>query len=207
MEIVSVPEWLAAALLAAALATLGFVGKQIIEWIVVLRATLRKRRARLVTLLSLLNGSAAVFRTQAFLRDQLFASLAQRYPSLNDDRGGYEAAFSRAFPTFTDDERKLHTVIRGYTIGGLKPLNESILKWLQADTEFKLSRSRNQALRSLAQQLSALEPHLLMWLAKYSAWIPDAPSNALVYLNDEEAHGVRFPTGIEDTIRAVLGLR
>jgi hypothetical protein len=207
LEIISLPEWLATALLAAALATLGFVGKQILEWIVALRAARRARRAKLVTLLSLLNGSAAVFRVQAILRDHLFKSLIQRNPDMKSIDTGYEAVFSAAFPTLTDEELKLHTMIRGYTASGLKPLNEAMVQWLQADTEFKLARSRMQALQDLARQLSALEPHLLMWLAKYAAWIPDTPSHALVYLGDEEGHGVPFPKNIEHTIEVVLGLR
>jgi hypothetical protein len=206
-EIVALPEWLATALLAAALATLGFVGKQVLEWIVALRAARRARRSKLVTLLSLLNGSAAVFRVQAILRDHLFNSLVQRNPELKSSGLGYDAVFSAAFPTFTDEERKLHTMIRGYTVSGLKPLNESMVQWLQTDTEFKLARSRKQELQALARQLSALEPHLLMWLAKYAAWIPETPSHALVYLNDEEGHGVPFPKRIEHTIETVLGLR
>jgi len=206
MEIVSLPAWLAAALLAAALATLGFVGKQILEWIVALRAARRARRAKLVTLLSLLNGSAAVFRAQTLLRDHLFEILIQRDPELKTISTGYEAVFAAAYPTFTDEEHKLHEIIRGYTVNGLKPLNESMLQWLQADTEFRLAHSRKQTLKDLARQLSALEPHLLMWLAKYATWIPHSPAHALVYLDDEEGHGVPFPKRIEHTIQVALGL-
>ena len=74
----SVPEWLAVALVTAALATLGFVGKQVHEWIVTVSAARRSRRARLVTLLSLLNGTAAVRRVQDELRDRLFTTVMGR---------------------------------------------------------------------------------------------------------------------------------
>lgn len=207
MGLTPIPEWLAAALLAAALATLGFVGKQIFEWIAVLRTARRTRRAKLVTLLSLLHGSAAVFRVQATLRDRLAQTLIQRSPELAKSNAGYEALFAASFPTLTAEELELHTLIRGYTVNGLRPLNEAIIRWLREDTEFKLARSRSSVAQALARQLAALEPHLLMWLAKYAAWIPDAPAHALVYLADEEGHGVRFPTGIEDTIEQTLGLR
>jgi len=78
----TVPEWLAAALTAAALATLGFVGKQILEWLTSVRAAKRERRARLVTFLSLLNGSAAVYRVQAVLRNRLFNQCANGIKNL-----------------------------------------------------------------------------------------------------------------------------
>jgi hypothetical protein len=204
MGLGSVPEWLATALLAASLATLGFVGKQILEWVGAVRGARRTRRARLVTLLSLLNGSAAVFRVQAVLRDRLFKAVTERKPELSKIQSGYEAVFSTAFPSMTNEERQLHALIRGYTTSGLKPLNEAIIQWLQADTEFKLACSRRRIHVDLAQQLAALESHLLMWLAKYAAWIPETPAHALVYLADEEDHGVPFPHGIERTIGEAL---
>ncbi len=119
---------------------------------------------------------------------------------------GYEAVFSAAFPTLTAEERELHSVIRAYTVEGLKPLNRAIADWLQADTEFKVARSRKAGCQDLARKLAALEPHLLMWLAKYAAWIPDTPAHALIYLGDEANHGVPFPKGVERDIEQVLGL-
>ena len=206
MDLNSVPEWLAAALVAAALATLGFVGKQILEWLTSIRAAKRERRARLVTLLSLLNGSAAVYRVQAVLRNRLFNAVRQRDPELAKIASGYEAVFEAAFPTMTEAERQLHGVVRAYTVNGLKPLNEAMVKWLQADTEFKLATSDRPSEVNVARRLAELEPHLLMWLAKYAAWIPDSPAHALVYLADEEDHGVPFPKGIERAIEGSLGI-
>jgi len=207
MELASVPEWLAAALLAAALATLGYVGKQMFEWVAGLRTARRVRRARLVTLLSLLQGTSAIFRVQANLRDRLFQAVIKRTPELADSGSGYEAVFCAALPTLTTEERELHNLIRGYTVNGLKPLNEAMMQWLQTDTEFKLARSRKKVTLDLACKLGALEPHVLMWLAKYAAWIPDTPAHALVYLGDEEGHGVPFPKGIEGVIEQALSLK
>jgi hypothetical protein len=213
MQLNDVPEWLATALVAAALAALGFAGKQILEWIISLIAARRSRRARLVTLLSLLNGTAAVYSVQAELAARLFTALASRTPDVRRISGGYEAVFAAAFDGMEEEDRQLHAVIRGYTVNGLKPLNEAIRDWLQADTEFKLARARarflpwrRQAYSDLATQLTALEPHLFMWLAKYAVWIPDIPEHALVYLADEEKHGVPFPRGIERTIERALGI-
>jgi hypothetical protein len=204
MELTTLPESVSTALLAAALASLGFVGKQIFESIVVLRTARQARRARLVSLLSLLQGSAAVYRVQAKLRNRLFDTVTQRCPDLAAKHKGYDAIFSAAFPTMDNEERQLHSLIRAYTVSGLKPLNEALIQWLQSDTEFKYARFRTPPSRRLALQLEELEPHLLMWLAKYAAWIPESPAHALVYLADEEDHGVPFPRGIEGTITQVL---
>lgn len=56
----------------------------------------------------------------------------------------------------------------------------------------------------LSELLNQLDAHLLLWLAKYEGWIPNRPDHALVYLADEEEHGLGFPNGIEETLAAVL---
>src|SRR5262249_55881562 len=152
------------------------------------------------------NGSAAVYRVQAVLRDRLFNAVRKRDQELAKITSGYEAVFEAAFSTMTEAERQLHAVVRGYTVNGLKPLTEAMAKGLQADTEFKLATSRRPSDVNVARHLAKLEPHLLMWLAKYAAWIPDSPAHALVYLADEEDHGVPFPKGIERTIEESLGI-
>ena len=56
----------------------------------------------------------------------------------------------------------------------------------------------------LALLLNRLDEHVILWLAKYEAWLPDQPAHALVYLDDEERHGVGFPRGLDDAVDAVL---
>jgi len=192
-----------AVVMAAALGAIGFVIKSFAEWVVALRATERARRARLVTLLSLLFGSRAVYRVQAHLRNRLDEHLRTRGIELTN--AGYEAIFTGASQQMTDRERELHTIIRGYTINGLKPLNQAMLEWLRNDTEFKTPRTRRPDDVELARALVRLEPHLLLWLAKYESWIPTNDHHALVYLDDESKHGVPFPRGIEELVQRVVG--
>lgn len=56
----------------------------------------------------------------------------------------------------------------------------------------------------LADKLAALEVHLQLWQAKYSVWIPENLTHSLVYLADEEEHGVGFPRGIENDVQELL---
>jgi hypothetical protein len=137
MMLEEIPEWLAAAVLAAVFAAVGYVCKQVLEWLITLRSSHRTRKARLVALLSLLRGSGAVFRVQATLRNRLYTALISGHPSLEQAHEGYEALFSAAFKTFTPEQRELH---------------------------------------------------------------------ALVYLADEENHGVPFPRGVEGAIETFLGV-
>jgi hypothetical protein len=95
MQLDALPEWLATALLAAALAMLGFVGKQVLEWVASRSAARRKRCARLVTLLSLLRGSEAVFSVQARLRDQLFALLSLDFARYQPNREQNRSSHTR----------------------------------------------------------------------------------------------------------------
>ena len=42
------------------------------------------------------------------------------------------------------------------------------------------------------------------WHAKYEALLPSMPEHALVYLADEEKHGIGFPTGIDKIVAEAL---
>lgn len=204
-EIFGMPIAILVPVVAAILAAMGYVAKQIIDEVRTTRAAERSRRTRLVTLLSYLRGSGAVFRVQAALRDRLHALLIARNAEWDSEALSYEDVFQRAYESFSPEERELHDVIRGYTTGGLKPLNEAMLRWLQKDVDFKLGRSSDPELHELATYLGSLEEHLLLWRAKYEAWILNSPKHALVYLADEAAHGPGFPTGIEGVIERALG--
>jgi hypothetical protein len=67
-------------------------------------------------------------------------------------------------------------------------------KWLEEDINF---RNASGKYAELAIQLNMLASHLMLWHAKFEAWIPDNVKHALLYMDDEEAHGLGFPHGIE----------
>jgi len=73
------------------------------------------------------------------------------------------------------------------------------VKWIQDDSYFKAQNGEGP-LGKLAGELAKLELHLILWLAKYEAWIPEFKAHALVYLADEKKHGVGFPSGIDELI-------
>lgn len=69
-----------------------------------------------------------------------------------------------------------------------------------AQTVAKLRRS---ALVATAH-LNLLASHLMLWHAKYEAWIPSNNKHALLYMEDEEEHGLGFPHGVDDIIAGAL---
>ena len=200
------PAWIGPAVLGAVLAAAGYIAKLLLEWIGEVRRTIRDRKARLVELYSLLRAGKVAYDVQSNSRDRLEAAIKKRLPALASVMG-FERLFSATYPEMTVDEKELHTIIRAYTEHTIRPLNESVLQWLREDTYFMAQMGARGPQGKLARRLAHLEAHLLLWQAKYKIWIPETPSHSLVYLADEEDHGLGFPSGIEDDVLAVIGGR
>jgi len=154
-----------------------------------------------------MRAGKAAYEVQCDNRDRLAESISKRDPELAGSAEGYERLFTAAFPSMTDGERELHAIIRTITVNTLRPLNESLLKRLREDTYFKARTWGSGPSFLVARRLADLEAHLLLWHAKYAIWIPDNPAHSLVYLADEEEHGVGFPAGIERDVEQLLKAR
>ena len=202
----SIPTWLGTAVVGALIATFGFLGKSMFRAWSEARAEKASRLARILRLASLLRASRTTFVVQNNHARRLLSSLEEKHTREIGEESGFERAFSRLYDKFTEDEKELHGIIRSMTVHSLRPINEAVLEWLKEDTTFKTGfipgAIKNR--RQLAEKLLALEAHLILWNAKYEYWIPDEPKHALVYLADEEEHGVGFPTGIESVISDVV---
>jgi hypothetical protein len=118
---------------------------------------------------------------------------------------GYEALFSAVYDGMTPGEQSLHEIIRAYTEFALRPINQALLSWLDADVHYRGLTRGQEAEIGLPSQLNALDVHLRLWLAKYEAWLPNQPEHALVYLEDEEQHGVGFPRGLDKAVADLVG--
>jgi hypothetical protein len=207
-------ETVTGTLLAAAIASLGFVAKLLMqEW----RERTDRHAARLSSLLALqalLDASRAAFQVQNKLARTLAAELTDSAHHEPRDSAGFDALFTARYDTFTPREADDHRVIRGYTEHALRPINARMSTWLRNDVDYRSYARRRRGLGSaqradearakLAESLSALEAHLLLWHAKYAVWLPDRPAHALVYLQDEEEHGIGFPKRVEADVRAVI---
>ncbi|MFZ5820893.1 MAG: hypothetical protein ACOYYJ_13410 [Chloroflexota bacterium] len=204
--LIDLPEWLGTALVGAALAAIGYVAKLIVEWLAQVNEKRRARRARLAALYSLLRAGRAAFVIQAEQRDRLQNLIETRRPELvaSTIAQGYDKVFETAYADMTNEERVLHTMIRTITENTLHPINNLLLEWVRNDDYFKAHMWGWGKRKALADNLSLLEAHLVLWLAKYKVWIPEHPEHALVYMADEQDHGVGFPTGLQDAVEAVL---
>jgi hypothetical protein len=198
------------AIFTAAAAAAGYVAKQLIELSGSFVATIRSRRNRLLKLYSLLRAGRVVFEVQNRNARGLLDMVERNHPGKTSE-GGFEKTFSALVGEFTPQEKEWHALIRAQT-NALYGINSDLAKWLTEDDYFKVFRSTFVSARSakrkrLAALLAALEAHLLLWNAKYDSWIPEHPEHALLYLADEELHGIGFPAGLDDLVAELVGAR
>ncbi len=191
-------------MLGAVIAVLGWTGKQVLEWFFRLRAEQKSRRSRLLALLAIRRAAEAIWASQCKTRDKFVALVRSREEAFRGPTKPYDHLFSAAFPSMSPQEAELHEIVRSTTIHAIRPLNQATLQWLTSDADFRVHPHDESLMGRLAKYLTELEVHLVLWNAKFQAWIPDSPERALVYLADEQHHGVGFPLGGEDIIKAVL---
>lgn len=189
-------------LVGATVAALGYVAKISLEYLAGRRKLRRERAAELARLQALLDASRAAYLSQRELRDRLNELLQASHSEYVESRGD-DWNFRVCYPTMSSEEIALHVIIRSYTEHAIRPLNEDTVQWLARDTFFRAGRSYGAEGERLAGMLTVLHAHLLLWAAKYAVWIPERPENALVFLADEESHGIGFPRGIEAVIATV----
>ncbi len=177
--------------ISAAVAATGYLGKYLLSELL---KGARKRRsllAGLSNLRSLLHASKALYDAQQVQVKVLRKRVATRLKL--EPTEGYEDFMVNHYADFQQGERDRHDVIRALTAHGLFRVNEAMLKFLEKDEFFKTQLAWVSRSRELARDLRLLEAHLVSWHAKFETWIPNKPSHALVYLADEEKHGIGFP--------------
>jgi len=198
-EFVKSPEWFGTAVIGAIIAACGFVGKLIIDLFQSILEKRQRNRAKLIELRSLLRASNSAFKIQKRHAKRLTASIKKGHGEYKNVKG-YEKVMSSAYKILNERQKELHAIIRGMTMHALYPTNKETLAWLKKDTYFKAQRNE------FASKLSHLEAHLILWIAKYKARIPDDLTRALIYMADEEAHGVGFPDGLDSLVDNKTGL-
>jgi hypothetical protein len=204
IQVTQISEWLGAALIGGIIAAIGYVAKQILDWLSALLKARNMRLGRLAELLSLLRASGVAFDIQCDLRDRLDAMILRNHPDLKLTEEGYEAELSKAYSELKPEELEFHKIIRSITENTLWPVNQSLMQWLKDDTYFKGQWYKKGIRGDLAKNLGDLEAHLLLWESKYKVWMPNNPEHALVYLYDEKEHGLGFPKGIEQVVENAL---
>jgi hypothetical protein len=204
MNFENIPEWLGGALIAAVAGITGYLGKSLHGYFKSKRSQHSNQVNHLKELAVLLEESRSLFIAQNFQARRLIEMLADNHPGRIDEEMGFEETFTKFFNEFTPQEKNLHAIIRSITESAQRRVNQAMSEWLKNDLIFKNPAQNSNLRKELSEQLRVLELHLNIWHAKYNKWIPDCPQHSLVYLADEEQHGVAFPAGIEQVVEDVL---
>lgn len=205
-------EWLWRTLIAAVFSILGTVigviAKDAYEsW----RQTEHQERAAaeasleaLRELSSLLDESYRIFTVQNGQAERLLQLLKRNHARQLPSDAGYDETFYVMHAHFNRQEAALQRLIRSTSMNSQRRVNLAMSQWLQRAPAFLHDNQPDPQRAALAAQLRMLQLHLNQWHDKYDAWIPGDPKRSLVYLADEEAHGVGFPPGLEDLVREVI---
>lgn len=189
----NLPVEIKVAILGGALAAVGYFGKSLISW----RQDRQKYKAQNISelqrLQSLLNASRTLFDLQQEQVDRLLLMIEENHPAEYNPCLGFEERMESCYPIFDKTEREIHGIIRAYSEHSLRPINLAMSAWLRSDMLFKTGLVKSRRRKALAKNLFDLEIHLLLWNAKYVAWLPGQPHHALVYMADENEHGLGFP--------------
>ena len=148
------PEWIGGPILAAIIAALGYVANLAVNTWLQWHRSIRERQARLVVLQSLLLASRRVFELQAALRDRLCEEFEQKDSKLVGLP--YDEMLALGYPAADPHQKLVHGLIRQYTISAMRPLNQSMLEWLAADTYYKVNAHKGR-LKDLSLALRTLE--------------------------------------------------
>jgi hypothetical protein len=206
MPFTTIPDWLGAAVIGALIAAIGFVAKSLYELWLNVQKIKAARLAGIIDLSVFLTASRIMFLVQNGQAQDLLKLLRKNHPNEIEVEKGFEANFAKLYDQFLPEELDLHGQIRNWTEYCLRPVNTAILDWLKNDTLFRTSyiTANDARKRILAERLIQLQAHLVLWHGKYDAWIPNHPKHALVYLADEEQHGIAFPMGLDRLIQDVM---
>ena len=186
------------------IAAFGYLGKLAVQGAYDWRSNRGKHLARMHQLRALLQASQAAFTIQRALAGRLADRLRAKYQQDVPAQPGLERLFAQMHDRFDAEEAELHSVVRAYTEHALLPINRAVADWLRADVQDRVIRGKGEHEAKLAELLNQLDAHLVLWLAKYESWIPNRPDHALVYLADEQLHGLGFPQGLDDALSYVL---
>lgn len=204
----NIPTWIMDAVTTGFTALVGFFVKYGVDLFNSRKQLNNERIRKLEDLKGMLEESKNLFIMQNKLVKRLVNEVRTRL-DLDETSvsGGYELFLTENYDAMTDVEKDTHSVIRGTTMNSVNIVNEELQKWITNDKEFKINSVKklreSEFGEKFSRSLSQLELHLNLWRDKYTVWMKNE-KHCVVYLDDEERHGVSFPKGIEDLVDEAL---
>ena len=164
----------------------------------------RLNRERLIELAGILKECNQDFLSQLVHVKRLQESLSHSTNTqpLIEDGKGYAYNFEKIYEHMSVDQKQTLALIRSITINSLMPANSKALEWLK-DNRLLLRALDNDA-PELAEQCKQLYRHLSVWNAKFNGVLLKKECSAIVFLGDEQADGIGFPTALEPELEKYL---
>lgn len=204
-----IPEWLLTTITTGLTAALGVAAKYVWDYAMEKKELRKTRIIKLEKLKGLLNESHGLFRMQNKLVQRLALDIRTRTcvsGSLTNTVNSYEAFFVPYYDTFTESEKDIHAMIRATTLNSINRINSEMLTWMDDSLDFKSNTVRclrNTCGKELGEALTQLELHLNLWQDKFAIWMKNE-KHCVVYLADEEHHGVGFPKEVDALVDAAI---
>jgi hypothetical protein len=204
----TIPAWIMDAITTGFTALVGFFVKYGMDLFNSRNQLNNDRIRKLEDLKGMLEESKNLFIMQNKLVKRLVNEIRTRLNlDENSVSNGYEHFLTENYDAMTEVEKDTHSVIRGTTMNSVNIVNEELQKWITSDKEFKINSVKklreSEFGETFSDSLSQLELHLNLWRDKYTVWMNNE-KHCVVYLDDEERHGVSFPKGIEDLVDEAL---
>ncbi len=134
------------------------------------------------------------------LRDLIHANHAGDIPP----NKGYDDLFYKMYDRLNEEEMALFRIVRGNTRVGMHRINARIYDWADTHNVAAMFPEQTPPVLALERELKELRSHLSEWFSKYEETFKPDPKRTLVYLNDENQHGTRWPPGLNGAVAAVL---
>ncbi len=134
------------------------------------------------------------------LHDLIHANHAGEIPP----NKGYDDLFYKMFDHLNEEEMALFRIVRGNTRVGMHRINARIQDWADNHDVAAMFPEQTPPVLALERELKELRSHLSEWFSKYEETFKPDPKRTLVYLNDENQHGTRWPPGLNGAVAALL---
>src|SRR6476619_4832755 len=166
------PEWVGEAVLGAITAAVGYLGKSVHDDLKSRRASRQAAVEQLRLLKSLLDESWSIFQSQNYQARTLMELVKMNHADTFQPGLGFDETFRRLYPSFSEEERELHALIRSTSINSMHRLNTELRAWIRTNDVYKREPQPSPGRIALARELQMLELHLNQWHDKYEALIP-----------------------------------
>jgi len=196
-NILELPSWITEMIAAV----LGFLARTIYDTIVNKKKIRISTVNRLKEFENLLKIGQSIFHDQMILVRRLYKSLSDNHELF---KNGYSEGFLKSYDQMNEEQKEIFEFIRGITENSIYSLNDKLNQWADKNEMYTLTTKKSTIADEFDKDIHTLREHLQLWFAKYNSIFKNNPKYCLVFLGDENSHGVAFPQSIRDSVKKMI---